>query len=79
MHLRTNCGYPQRETTREEDRAEKAWRPRLNRPVPARAATPDLDSSKPEEWDHQPIYNLNPERPVPTAEPLMPAAYGGLA
>ena len=50
-----------------------AWRPRPNRPVPARAASPDLDECDLEEWENQPTNDQNPERPAPTAEPRMPA------
>ncbi len=50
-----------------------AWRPRPNRPVPARTASPGLGECDLEEWEYQPTTDQNPERPAPTAEPRMPA------
>ncbi len=50
-----------------------AWRPTPNRPVPARAASPDLGESDMEEWEYLPTNNQNPEWPVPTTGPRMPA------
>ncbi len=73
MYLRTNCGYPCRETTRTEASAQAAWIPRPNRPVPARAASPDLNEYDLEEWEYQATNVQDPERPAHTAEPRMPA------
>ncbi len=71
LYLKTYCGYPRWETTRTDAQtdAKMAWKPRTNRTVPARAASPDISEDDMEEWEYQSTGNQKAERPLHTTRP----------
>jgi hypothetical protein len=58
---------------KEGGQSQVAWTPRPNRPVPARAASHDLNEYDLEEWEYQSTHDQSPERPAPTEDFRMPA------